>query len=491
MNITMLVLAIIMVIIGGFIAYFGDLIGRRMGRKRLSLFGLRPKYTAIIISVGMGMLIPLITLGIASALSKDIRETIIKPIEEWRKESRETQTILKSTRNELKNAQKEASTVELDLSNVKKLLNSTTDDRKRIENELSSVNDTLQTREKERQRIESELRTARLEYNAVRSDLFFSRKEVLEKEQVLINLQKELNTINEEINQLEELRDRLTVQNENLRRENERLTREINGMYAELLLNLSSPLIYSPGDEVISGLIDKKEPIEPQIAKLLNMIDKIIRTINTTQSGLSIFDKNQDTIIFLERSGEQILTYSDKEKAINEIASVIKKSPAKSEVVIQIFSEYNVFGPAEFKMDNDTYILPEQGTAIIFEPRAVKVVENKQLFKEGELVVSLNKTIKESDTIAKIVLYLGDELMPELITKLQDMQVPNIMYRFDLLNPTTIPSRSGGFTIDWRDMIDTAEKARSMGGNVTYIINAVEDLDTFSLKLFELDVISR
>ena len=52
-----LVLAI--VIVAGVIAYIGDRVGHQVGRKRLTLFGLRPKYTSTVVAVATGMLIAL------------------------------------------------------------------------------------------------------------------------------------------------------------------------------------------------------------------------------------------------------------------------------------------------------------------------------------------------------------------------------------------------------------------------------------------------
>jgi hypothetical protein len=52
-----LVLAI--TIVAGGIAYIGDRVGHQVGRKRLTLFGLRPKYTSTIVAVATGMLIAL------------------------------------------------------------------------------------------------------------------------------------------------------------------------------------------------------------------------------------------------------------------------------------------------------------------------------------------------------------------------------------------------------------------------------------------------
>lgn len=52
------------VALAGAIAYIGDRVGHQVGRKRLTLFNIRPRYTSTIIAVAFGMLIALVvTLG--------------------------------------------------------------------------------------------------------------------------------------------------------------------------------------------------------------------------------------------------------------------------------------------------------------------------------------------------------------------------------------------------------------------------------------------
>src|SRR5207249_594311 len=57
----------------GLIAYIGDLLGRRMGKKRLTVFGLRPKHTAILFTVLTGILIACVSLGAAFGVSPGVR----------------------------------------------------------------------------------------------------------------------------------------------------------------------------------------------------------------------------------------------------------------------------------------------------------------------------------------------------------------------------------------------------------------------------------
>jgi len=53
-------LIVLIVVVAGLIAYVGDRVGHQVGRKRMTLFGLRPKYTSTIVAVGTGMAIALI-----------------------------------------------------------------------------------------------------------------------------------------------------------------------------------------------------------------------------------------------------------------------------------------------------------------------------------------------------------------------------------------------------------------------------------------------
>ena len=52
----------VLILVSGFIAYFGDMLGRWMGKKRLTLLSLRPRHTAYIVTAITGMLISALAL---------------------------------------------------------------------------------------------------------------------------------------------------------------------------------------------------------------------------------------------------------------------------------------------------------------------------------------------------------------------------------------------------------------------------------------------
>jgi uncharacterized protein (DUF3084 family) len=71
-----LILAI--VILGGVIATVGDRIGSRVGKARLSLFNMRPKKTAVLVTILTGSVTSAVTLGVLLAANKELRDIIFR-----------------------------------------------------------------------------------------------------------------------------------------------------------------------------------------------------------------------------------------------------------------------------------------------------------------------------------------------------------------------------------------------------------------------------
>jgi uncharacterized protein (DUF3084 family) len=94
-------LILILILMGGAIAYAGDKIGMHVGRKRLSLFGLRPKYTSIIITLITGTLIAAATIGVLTFVSADIRSALFQ-MKEIKAELATTKSALSQSESRLK-----------------------------------------------------------------------------------------------------------------------------------------------------------------------------------------------------------------------------------------------------------------------------------------------------------------------------------------------------------------------------------------------------
>lgn len=66
-------LIFVLAIMGGAIAFIGDKLGSKVGKKKMSIFGLRPKHTSIIMTIVTGILISVLTIGILSLASDNVR----------------------------------------------------------------------------------------------------------------------------------------------------------------------------------------------------------------------------------------------------------------------------------------------------------------------------------------------------------------------------------------------------------------------------------
>ena len=71
MSAWLLILALLA--LGGVLATLGDRLGSRVGKARLSLFNLRPRNTAVLITVLTGSLISAVSLGLMLAVSQRLR----------------------------------------------------------------------------------------------------------------------------------------------------------------------------------------------------------------------------------------------------------------------------------------------------------------------------------------------------------------------------------------------------------------------------------
>ncbi|MBI2246595.1 MAG: DUF3084 domain-containing protein [Armatimonadetes bacterium] len=83
----------ILIILSGAIALVGNIVGRNIGRQRLTLLGLRPRYTAQLITVLTGMVITITTLIVVLLVSNEARVALFRLNELLRETSRLEQEI--------------------------------------------------------------------------------------------------------------------------------------------------------------------------------------------------------------------------------------------------------------------------------------------------------------------------------------------------------------------------------------------------------------
>lgn len=69
-------LILVLAVVGGVIAFIGDRLGTRIGKKKLTIFGLRPRHTAVVVTIFTGICITTVTFGIMAAASENVRTAL-------------------------------------------------------------------------------------------------------------------------------------------------------------------------------------------------------------------------------------------------------------------------------------------------------------------------------------------------------------------------------------------------------------------------------
>ncbi|MEB3173962.1 MAG: DUF3084 domain-containing protein, partial [Cyanobacteriota bacterium] len=106
------ILVAAVLILGGVIAALGDRLGSKVGKARLRLFNLRPRQTAVLLTVLTGILIAASTLGVLFTLSKSLREGVFR-LDDILKQ-------LRSAQADLDRASRDKSAIEAELKDARR-----------------------------------------------------------------------------------------------------------------------------------------------------------------------------------------------------------------------------------------------------------------------------------------------------------------------------------------------------------------------------------
>lgn len=163
----------IIAITGGIIAYLGDKIGSKIGKKRIRLFGLRPHNTSILITVITGTLIAATTIGVAAILSNNVRTALFG---------------MDKLEMRMKYLNNEINSKNVELEQGKKLLKLKSDELQTLQSQIDEVNALLDSAVVSRNIAEGKLATVENAYKTASQKLVESQGELRELEQTKVDL---------------------------------------------------------------------------------------------------------------------------------------------------------------------------------------------------------------------------------------------------------------------------------------------------------------
>ena len=113
------ILIIFLILLGGLIAPFGDLLGTKIGKARFSILKLRPKKTATIVTIITGGFISAVSIGLLILVSEEFRQRLFVDIPFLQKTLAESKKALLPLQEERKRLEDKINNKERELNKLK------------------------------------------------------------------------------------------------------------------------------------------------------------------------------------------------------------------------------------------------------------------------------------------------------------------------------------------------------------------------------------
>ncbi|MEE3717867.1 DUF3084 domain-containing protein [Tumidithrix elongata RA019] len=354
-----LILAIL--ILGGIIATLGDRIGSKVGRARLSIFNLRPRNTATLVTIVTGGAIAASTLGILLASSSQLRDGLFQ-LESIRADLSNTQAEKLKVEKELNTARTEQGQAQQRLDQINKSLAQALLKQSQTQSQLKLVEGKFQEAQTELQKVQEQEATLR------------DRVQSLSSEQE--KLQAESQKLAQERDQLTSDLARITTERESLRQkvaESETSLKAIEQQRTQLITEVSS--LETSRDQLLASI----QALRTGNVAILSDQLLAIGVIRPKLSRDELREATNQLLLQAEQNSRALLDFlpgqAPQDRVIRvtqaQVAALVDKISDGRSYVVRILSAGN-------------YLKRE--TAIMV---SADVTPNRQVFTKGEVIASL------------------------------------------------------------------------------------------------------
>lgn len=457
-------------VISGLIAYIGDALGKKLGKKRLTLFRLRPRYTAMVISIMTGILIFVTTVVVLAIVSREVRialfeldkllrerESLHSQLAElrssyhmWKKRAEALDSKLKEEQQKVIQAQRQHAQVSAELNAARAQL-------KDAKSRLHMLSDALY-------RLKDELLKSKRQLSATQLELGHAKDELKDTIVKLQNSREELEKLKAEIakadetakrsiattrKQLDELR-RQVDELQAMRAELEHYRRNLDTYIAQVLFR--GDLAYRAEETVAVEVIDgsvEKERILTALNNLLDNADKLARQRGASAQAGERAIKIFGMLVKLPEQEEPVL-FTERD-ILNIIADNI--SETKTSVIVEVYAKRNSLAGEQVPVD-------------------IRLYRNQLIFRQGEVLTSARVNGRAST----------GELMQQLANILHTnlnriARERGLFVRMDGERPTY-------GAISFSEFGDAIEQLKRINGPA--IVEAIAKMDTFTIGPLEV-----
>ncbi len=289
---------ILVLIFSGIIAYIGDRIGMKAGKKRVSLFGLRPRYSSIIITVMTGILIALLTISILLFTYTNLRQALFN--------INDVLDRLQSLNQKLEERDQEL---------------------EQLKQEIDQKTTELEELSQQRDELTTELKSTEKEYEQTRQDLEEAHQEIEQLKKTREELQKNIALLEEEKKTLEDQVNELNQKISNLTEDYEEVKELATQYRTGMVYYMGKNIVYQKGDIVYSKVLEAGQSQTKIIEDLNKMLDEANKVAK---------EKN---IKVDEKTGQALrIQYED----ISNVAKILYNMDKGQKVIVSLVASFNV-----------------------------------------------------------------------------------------------------------------------------------------------------
>ncbi|ESA32313.1 hypothetical protein N836_27370 [Leptolyngbya sp. Heron Island J] len=236
-----LILIATVLVLGGLIATLGDRIGMRVGKARLSLFNLRPRQTATLVSILTGGVISASTLGLLLIASEQLRKGLFEfeetqaNLSEARAALEETQTAKAEVETALDRVTRQQIEAEGELTEVITSLEEVTERETVIRTRLGQTQNQLSVVSQQAEQLQTEISRLQQDRQVLQRQQVEVKRQIAQRDRSLAQRDQELRQRDEAIVQRDEAIAQREVALERLKTEQAFLEDEIQNLESEFL----------------------------------------------------------------------------------------------------------------------------------------------------------------------------------------------------------------------------------------------------------------
>ena len=410
------ILVFVILVLGGVIATVSDRLGTKVGKARLSLFKLRPRDTAAVVTVMAGSILSALTLGILFATSKPLRTGVFR-IDEIQKR-------LNNARREINQATQEKNRVETELAQALAA-------QAQARANLEQINQSLQAANAEQARTQTKLNSLRAQLNSVQAAKSKTEQQLSQVEAAKSQTEEQLSSVEAAKSRTEEQLKLVETARSTTKAQLARTDNQLKTVSAQKTA-LGSEIAQL--QEERQQLIQQREQVKTQIAQRDREIAKQDAEIG--QRDKEIVDRNELIAQRDKEIAQRVQNLAERDRIIVERDKVIAEREALLETLAQqqaqLEQQQTLLQQQVQVLERDFQAIREGTVAIrrgqILAAGVVRIVEPGMASRAiDRLLREANKTTvglmqPENTKVRDQVIQITKAEIDQLISKIKDGQ---------------------------------------------------------------------